>query len=172
MFCIADTNAVVRILNNDPTAVAFIEYMVTNGGVLCISEKTFEEVHIIHDSKEVSKLNNLSVQRNQQILLSAKNAKADLAIILNSDIFYPTPLPITREDKLEYITQLRIEQRLCWPDAYILATALENGVPLLWTHDSDFAFCKVPGVSIITDLSTVKNFKKTGMVHHKFMGFK
>lgn len=171
LFVIADTNAAIRIINNDPTAVAFITHLSTNGGVLCISEKTYEEIHILHDSMEVMKELYLPTQRSQQIQSSAKNAKADIELLFSSDIFYPEPLIIKRDDKLNYIEGLRIKHKLCWPDAYIMATAVENGVPLLWTHDSDYAFCKIPGIGIVTDENTKKKFTRTGMVQYRFKGF-
>lgn len=171
LFVIADTNAAIRIINNDPTAIAFISFLATNGGVLCISEKTYEEIHIIHDNLEVMKERYLPTERGEQIQNSAINAKADLEILLNNEIFYPQPLPIKREDKLEFVEKLRIKHKLCWPDAYVMATAVNNGIPLLWTHDSDYAFCKIPGIGIVTDIQTKTKFTRTGMVQYKFKGF-
>lgn len=170
-FIMADTNVVKNILNSKPPTLAFVEYLVTNGGILCISEKTFEEIHIINDHIYVNKKANSPTARSEQIIASSGAATAELSLILNNDVFYPDALPLDKENKLAYVADLKLEAKLCWPDAYILGTALHHGIPLLWTHDSDFSHCKVPGIGILTDRYTMSKFVKSGVDGHQYLGF-
>lgn len=166
-----DTNIIYNILNNDGPTMEMLDYIVTNGGILCIAEKTVEELNIATD-RDVKKENNLSFQRTQEIAMSISKAEANYSIIFGLESVFPTPFSLDVDNRIEYVSAVRKQSRLPWADAYILSTAKCHGIPYIWTNDKDFAYLKDNNFAIITNKGTKDNFIKSGMVHHTFIGFK
>ncbi|GEM_PF-4767780 len=166
-----DTNILYDILDGVPETMNLLDYIVTNGGVICISEKSIEELNIATD-RDVKKENKLGIERKEEISISIAKAGMNYDILFGLESVYPNPLKLDVDDVISHVTSLRKEARLPWSDAYILATALHHNVPYLWTRDKDFAYLKNKDISIVTNTPTMYNFKSTQMVHHTFLGFK
>ncbi len=168
---VADTNILIALLNGEAAEVNFLNEIKTNSGIIVYTDISVDELYVINDRNYIHKKRYLIGQRKSDAQDSVAKSVDDLTVILSSGAVFPHPISIDAEDRLQKYENVKNKYPLNWADAKILATTIENGMPVLWTNDCDFGYCDVPNLSIITNGTAKKNLDKAGVSTNFYIGF-
>lgn len=170
-FIVADTNILIALLNGETAEINLLNEIKANSGIIVYTDISLGELYVINDRNHIHKKRFMLAQRKADAQDSMAKSVSDLSIITSSGAVFPHPISIESEDRVKKYEDVKNKYPLNWADAKILATTIENGMPVLWTNDCDFGYCDVPDLSIITNGTAKKNLDKAGVTTNFYIGF-